>query len=81
MENYRGVIKGVKAEFQAKLTPLGGEAEATSDETKANDHIPSPNMGDGILGVADVIGHDPDQADEKPGEHKRGEPLWAFLGK
>ena len=38
-------------------------------------------MGDGILGVADVIGHNPDQADEKSGQHERGKPLWALLRK
>ena len=79
MENYRGVIRKVKVASEVKLAPFSSEAEAARDETKANDHIPSPNMGDRILGVADVIGHDPDQADEEAGEHKRGEPLWALL--
>ena len=42
-----------------RLAPFGGEAEATSDKTKANHHIPSPDMRDGILGVADVVSNDP----------------------
>lgn len=73
-----GVIKGGEGFC---LAPLGGEAEATSDKTESNDHIPSPDMWDRVLGIADVIGHDPDQTHEKADEHERGEPLWALLRK
>jgi len=37
-------------------------------------------MRNGVAGIADVIGHDPDQTYEKAAEHGGSEPLWALLG-
>ena len=77
MENYSGVIKRETGE----LTPAGGQGEAKADKSKADDHIPSPNVWDWIAGVAYIVDNDPDQANKKASEHCRGEPLWALLRK
>ena len=75
MENYRGVIKGVKS------APLCCQGESPSDKTKANDHIPSPQVRNRVGGVADVVNDDPDQANEEAGEHQGSEPFWALRRK
>lgn len=36
-------------------------------------------MRDWVLSAADVEDHDPEEANNKAGDHERSEPLWALL--
>ena len=62
-----------------RLPPTRGEAETKGNETKANNHIPSPDMRDWVLSAADVEDHDPKEANDEPSDHEWSEPFWALL--
>jgi hypothetical protein len=52
------------------LTPLRGEGETERHKAKAHDHIPGTDMRDWVLGSADVIDDDPNQANDKCPDHR-----------
>jgi hypothetical protein len=53
--NYNGVIRGKKEE----LAPAGSQREADTNKAKANDHVPSTDTWDWVLGLSYVESHDP----------------------
>lgn len=73
MENYTVVIY---ARFL--LAPLSCEGKTQSNKAKADDHIPGTDMWDWILGSADVINDDPDQAKDEGADHGWCQPLRAL---
>ena len=44
------------------LTPTRGEAEADPDKGKADHHVPGADIWNRVLGLRDVEGDDPNQA-------------------
>lgn len=54
------------------LTPLRGETEAQGDKSKAEDHIPSADIRNWILGGSDIEDDDPDKAGDKGTNHDWG---------
>ncbi len=44
------------------LTPARGEAEADPDKGKADHHVPGADIWNRVLGLRDVEGDDPNQA-------------------
>ena len=66
--------KAAKESKAGELTPLGRQREADADKGKANDHIPGVDSRNWVLSLRDVIGDDPEEADEEIGDHDRGQP-------
>jgi len=63
-----------KVSTERELTPFGRQREADADKGKANDHIPGVDSRNWVLCLGDVIGNDPEEADEEIGDHDRGQP-------
>jgi len=43
------------------LAPACGEGEADPNEGEANQHVPSPDIGDWVEGLGDIEGDDPEK--------------------
>ena len=56
VENYMVVIN------KEVLTPTRGETEADPDKGKADHHVPGADIWNRVLGLGDVEGDDPNQA-------------------
>ncbi|MEY3433931.1 MAG: hypothetical protein RL057_311 [Actinomycetota bacterium] len=56
VENYMVVIN------KEVLAPARGEAEADPDKGKADHHVPGADIWNRVLGLRDVEGDDPNQA-------------------
>ena len=55
VENYTRVIN------KEVLAPACGEGEADPNEGEANQHVPSPDVGDWVEGLGDIEGDDPEK--------------------
>ncbi len=60
------------------LTPTGSQAEADPDKGKTNHHVPGTDIWNRILGLGDIEGHDPQEADQEVSDHGRGQPTRAL---
>ncbi len=56
VENYMVVIN------KEVLTPASSEAESDPDKGKADHHVPGADIWNRVLGLRDVEGDDPNQA-------------------
>ena len=59
---------------KSSLTPLSCEAETNGDKAESDDHVPRANAWNWICSLAYVKNNDPEQADEKVGDHYRSKP-------
>ena len=61
-----------------ELAPLGRQREADADKGEADNHVPGADSRNWVLGLGDVESHDPEEADEEGGNHRRSEPTRAL---
>jgi len=66
--------KAAKGSEAGELTPFGRQREADADKGKADDHVPCIDSWNWVLSLGDVIGNDPEEADEEIGDHDRDQP-------
>ena len=64
----------------SSLTPASSEGEADSDESEANQHVPSADIRDWVEGFGHIEDDDPDETDQEGGEHDWNQPLRALYG-
>ena len=58
--------------------PAGRKRKTYAHKAKADQHIPSTNAWDWVVGGADVEDYDPNQANNEVSHHYWGQPLWAL---
>ena len=68
----------INKEVRAGLAPAGRQRETDADKGEAHNHVPSPDVGDWVLGLGDIEDDDPKEPNKECANHRRSEPARAF---
>lgn len=60
------------------LAPARSEGEPNTDEGKAHNHVPGPDIGDWVASLGNIEDDDPEESDEKGPNHGGREPTRAL---